>query len=44
VQVYVDAKVELERGDASASWVAMLVNINDWFIATCSRRRLARRF
>src|SRR5713226_4134860 len=34
VRTYMDAMVELGRGDASASWVATLVNINNWFIAT----------
>jgi alkylation response protein AidB-like acyl-CoA dehydrogenase len=29
-----DAMVELGRGDASVSWVATLVNINNWFIST----------
>jgi 3-hydroxy-9,10-secoandrosta-1,3,5(10)-triene-9,17-dione monooxygenase len=34
VHAYMDAMVELGRGDASVSWVATLVNINNWFIAT----------
>ena len=34
VRAYMDAMVELGRGDASVSWVATLVNINNWFIAT----------
>jgi 3-hydroxy-9,10-secoandrosta-1,3,5(10)-triene-9,17-dione monooxygenase len=34
VRTYMDAMVELGRGDASVSWVATLVNINNWFIAT----------
>jgi alkylation response protein AidB-like acyl-CoA dehydrogenase len=34
VGTYMDAMVELGRGDASVSWVATLVNINNWFIAT----------
>jgi 3-hydroxy-9,10-secoandrosta-1,3,5(10)-triene-9,17-dione monooxygenase len=34
VRTYLDAMVELERGDASVSWVATLVNINNWSVAT----------
>src|SRR5882724_4539041 len=34
VRTYMDAMMELGRGDASVSWVATLVNINNWFIAT----------
>ena len=34
VRTYMDAMVELGRGDASVSWAATLVNINNWFIAT----------
>src|SRR5271155_2745486 len=34
VRAYMDAMVELGRGDASVSWVATLVNINNWFIST----------
>lgn len=34
VRAYMDAMVELGRGDASVSWVATLVNINNWFVAT----------
>ncbi len=34
VCTYMDAMVELGRGDASVSWAATLVNINNWFIAT----------
>src|SRR5258708_27001403 len=34
VRTFMDATVELGRGDASVSWVATLVNINNWFIAT----------
>ncbi len=34
VRTFMDAMVELGRGDASVSWVATLVNINNWFIAT----------
>lgn len=34
VHAYMDAMVELGRGDASVSWVATLVNINNWFIST----------
>src|SRR5208282_3480681 len=34
LRAYMDAMVELGRGDASVSWVATLVNINNWFIAT----------
>ncbi|MGC2304420.1 MAG: acyl-CoA dehydrogenase family protein [Candidatus Binatus sp.] len=34
VHAYMDAMVELGRGDASVSWVTTLVNINNWFIAT----------
>src|SRR5216684_6116311 len=34
VCTFMDAMVELGRGDASVSWVATLVNINNWFIAT----------
>src|ERR1700691_960231 len=33
VHAYMDAMVELGRGDASVSWVAALVNINNWFVA-----------
>src|SRR5260370_31544442 len=34
VRTYMDARVELGRGDASVSWAATLVNINNLFIAT----------
>ncbi len=34
LRAFMDAMVELGRGDASVSWVATLVNINNWFIAT----------
>src|SRR5260370_40367566 len=34
VRAFMDAMVELGRGDASVSWAATLVNINNWFIAT----------
>src|SRR5580704_11472634 len=34
VRTYMDAMVELGRGDASVSWATTLVNINNWFIAT----------
>jgi 3-hydroxy-9,10-secoandrosta-1,3,5(10)-triene-9,17-dione monooxygenase len=34
VRTYMDAMVELGRGDASVSWAATLVNINNWFVAT----------
>src|SRR6266849_1611379 len=34
VRTFMDAMVALGRGDASVSWVATLVNINNWFIAT----------
>jgi 3-hydroxy-9,10-secoandrosta-1,3,5(10)-triene-9,17-dione monooxygenase len=34
VRTFMDAMVELGRGDASVSWAATLVNINNWFIAT----------
>jgi 3-hydroxy-9,10-secoandrosta-1,3,5(10)-triene-9,17-dione monooxygenase len=34
VHAYMDAMVELGRGDASVSWVATLVNINNWFTST----------
>src|ERR1700687_552841 len=34
VGTFMDAMVALGRGDASVSWVATLVNINNWFIAT----------
>ena len=34
VRTYMDAMVELGRGDASVAWAATLVNINNWFIAT----------
>ncbi len=34
VRTYLDAMVELGRGDASVSWAATLVNINNWFVAT----------
>src|SRR5208282_892405 len=34
LRAYMDAMVELGRGDASVSWVATLVNINNWFIST----------
>jgi 3-hydroxy-9,10-secoandrosta-1,3,5(10)-triene-9,17-dione monooxygenase len=33
-RTYMDAMVELGRGDASVAWAATLVNINNWFIAT----------
>jgi 3-hydroxy-9,10-secoandrosta-1,3,5(10)-triene-9,17-dione monooxygenase len=34
VRTFMDAMVELGRGDASVSWAATLININNWFIAT----------
>jgi len=34
VRTYMEAMVELGRGDASVSWAATLVNINNWFVAT----------
>lgn len=34
VRSYMDAMVELGRGDASISWAATLININNWFVAT----------
>lgn len=34
VSTFMDAMVELGRGDASVSWAATLININNWFIAT----------
>jgi 3-hydroxy-9,10-secoandrosta-1,3,5(10)-triene-9,17-dione monooxygenase len=34
VRTYLDAMVELGRGDASVSWATTLVNINNWFVAT----------
>jgi 3-hydroxy-9,10-secoandrosta-1,3,5(10)-triene-9,17-dione monooxygenase len=34
VRTYMDTMVALGRGDASVSWAATLVNINNWFVAT----------
>src|SRR5712672_883834 len=34
VRSYMDAMVELGRGDASVAWAATIINISNWFVAT----------
>jgi 3-hydroxy-9,10-secoandrosta-1,3,5(10)-triene-9,17-dione monooxygenase len=34
VRGFMDAMVELGRGDASVAWTAMIINISNWFVAT----------
>jgi len=44
VRTFMDAMVALGRGDGSVSWVATLVNINNWFVATLFPQTSAKRF
>src|SRR5258705_10239066 len=34
IRTYMDAMIELGRGDVAVSWVATIINISNWFAAT----------
>ncbi len=34
LRTFMDAMVEIGRGDASVAWVATIINISNWFVAT----------